>query len=231
MRSLLVTMAVAGLPAPMDFLDGAELGDANQFVAFRGKGQYEASVGAGASATQVTGTWAIKDDVVEVKATGCKGPACKDLKKDFTAQVDVVGPRAMVVKSTAPAPLFQSGAYYCRSMGCEQRVGVAIISQLPRRVMNAIEDALIDQNRGRDATVVWIAPRAAQPSDKTRIEVCGRDAARAKKIAELLAADVKKALPWIGEPVLVETPAKDCLWDAQLVVSDAVQLPPKNPKK
>lgn len=223
MLSLVTTLALAGLPTPQDFLEGAELGDASQFVALRSKGQYEATVGA----TAVTGTWAMKADTLEVKATACKGPACKELKKDFTVQAEVVAARAATLKSTAPAPLLQSGSYYCHYLGCEQRIGVVIVAQQPRRLLNAVEDALIDQNRGRNATVVWVGPKAAQPSDKTRIEVCGRDPARAKKGAELLKADVKQALPWIGEPVLVDTPATDCLWDVRLVVSDAVQLPPK----
>jgi hypothetical protein len=230
MITLVTTLVLAGLPTPQDFLEGAELGDASQYVALRSNNQFEANVGSGATATVVNGSWSMKGDTLEVKTTACKGPACKDVKKDFTAQVEVVAPRALTLQSTAPAPLVQSGSYYCHSMGCEQRIGVVIVAQQPRRLLNAVEDGLIDQNRGRNATVVWVGAKAAQPSDKTRIEVCGRDSARAKKGAELVLADVKKALPWIGEPVLVEKPATNCLWDVQLVVSDAVQLPPK-PKK
>lgn len=226
MLSLLPLLVVAALPTPADFLEGSEVGDAKQSVSLRSKGVFEAS----AEKTNVTGTWSIKDDVLSVTAADCKGPACEALKKDFTAQVDVVGMRAMVLKSTAPAPLLQSGAYYCHYLGCEQRIGVVIVSQLPRRVMNAVEDALIDQNRGRNATVVWIGERAAQPSQETRIEVCGRDPERAKKGLELLKADLKKSLPWLGTPKVVETPAANCLWDVQLVVSDGVQLPPRKKK-
>lgn len=226
MLSLVPLLVAAALPTPSDFLDGSELGDASQSVALRSKGAYEGT----ASKTTVTGTWAVTDDTLRVTAKDCKGPACGALKKDFTAKVAVVAPRAMVVQSTAPAPLLQSGAYYCHYLGCEQRIGVVIVSQLPRRVLNAVEDALIDQNRGRDATVVWIGDKAAEPSQQTRIELCGRDAARAKQGLELLQADVKKALPWIGAPKVVETPAADCLWDVRLVVSDAVQLPPRKKK-
>ncbi|MCC6334901.1 MAG: hypothetical protein IT380_13060 [Myxococcales bacterium] len=220
---LLPLLALAALPTPADFLEGSEIGDATQSISLRSKGVYEGASGK----TTVTGTWAIKDDALEVKATGCKGPECKALQKDFRAEVEVVAPRAMVLLSTAPAPFLQSGAYYCHYLGCEQRIGVAISSQLPRRVLNAVEDTLIDQNRGRNATVVWVGHRAEKPSDKTRIEVCGRDAARAKKGLELLQDDVKRTLPWIGEPEVVKTPATNCLWDVQLVVSDKVQLPPK----
>ncbi|MEW5741312.1 MAG: hypothetical protein AB1938_20485 [Myxococcota bacterium] len=223
MAPLLPLLALAALPSPADFLEGAEIGDATQSLSLRSKGVFEAT----ANKTTVTGAWTLKDDVLEVKASGCKGPECKALQKDFRAEVDVVGPRALVLLSTAPAPLLQSGSYYCHYLGCEQRIGVHISSQLPRRVLNAVEDALIEQNRGRNATVVWVGQRAEKPSDKTRIEVCGRDAERAKKGLELLLDDVKKTLPWIGEPEVVKTPATNCLWDVQLVVSDKVQLPPK----
>lgn len=226
MLSLVPLLVVSALPTPADFLEGSEVGDANQSVALRSKGAYEGT----ASKTTVTGAWTIADDTLTVTAKDCKGPACDALKKDFTAKVSVVAPRAMVLQSTAPAPLLQSGAYYCHYLGCEQRIGVVLVSQLPRRVMNAVEDALIDQNRGRNATVVWIGDKAAEPSPETRIELCSRDAERAKKGVELLKADVKKALPWIGAPKVVETPVSDCLWDVRLVVSDSVQLPPRKKK-
>lgn len=223
MLALLPLVVVAALPTPSDFLDGSEIGDAKQHVALRSKGVYEGHAGK----TTATGTWTVTDDTLTVTAKSCAGPECAAYKKDFTAKVAVMAPRVMVVQSTAPTPLLQSGSYYCHYLGCEQRIGIVISSQLPRRVLNAVEDALIDQNRGRDATVVWIGDKAAQPSQDTRIEVCGRDAERAKKGVELLTADVKKALPWIGAPKVVEPPVTGCLWDVRLVVSDAVQLPPR----
>jgi hypothetical protein len=229
MLTALLTLTLTQLPTPNDFLDNAEIGDAQQYMQLRSRGAYEAQlVDKTKGNTVVTGTWKINKDTLEVKAAACRGPSCKDAKKDYTARVSVVAARAMFIDSTAPKPFFQSGSYYCHYLGCEPRIGVEILSNAAGLgAMHAIEDHLIGHNRGRNSTVVWIGPRPEGETRKSRIEVCGRDPEKAKAGLETLKADLSDAA-WFGEYTVVEAPQKDCFWDVRLYVRDDVTPPVKS---
>lgn len=233
MLTALIALSLSQLPSPIDFIDNTEIGDAKQYIGLRSRGVYEGHlVDKAKGETVVSGSWKMMNgDTIEVKATGCKGPACKDAKKDYTAKVGVAAARAMTLLSTAPAPFFPSGSYYCHYLGCEPRIGVEIVSKGANlKGMHAVEDALIERNRGRNTTVVWIGPRSDTDTAKSRIEVCGRDPEKAKAALETLQGDLATA-PWFGEATVVEAPAKDCLWDVRLYVRDDVQPPPRKKKQ
>jgi|GEM_PF-1905407 hypothetical protein len=229
MLTALLTLSLSQLPTPLDIIDNAEIGDANQYIQLRSKGVYEGhALDKAKGNTVVNGAWKMNGDTVEVKLSGCKGPACKDLKKDYTAKVTIAAARAMLLASTAPKPFFQSGSYYCHYLGCEPRIGVEVLSKGANlRAMHAVEDHLISKNVGRNTTVVWIGQRADTDTTKSRIETCGRDPEKAKAALETLKADLADAA-WVGEYSVVETPAKDCLWDVRLYVRDDVQPPVKS---
>lgn len=229
MLTALLTLSLSQLPTPLEFIDNTEIGDANQYVGLRSRGVYEGHVLDKAKGnTEVKGTWKMTADTIEVKAASCKGPACKDQKKDYTAKVTVAAARAMLLDSKAPAPLFPSGSYYCHYLGCEQRLGTEIIaSAASLRALHAVEDHLISKNHGRNTTVVWIGQRTTGELKASRIEVCGRDPERAKKGLETLKGDLADAT-WLGEVTVVEAPQKDCLWDVRLFVRDDVQPPVKS---
>lgn len=226
MLAFLVALTLAQFPAPYDFLDNSEIGDANQSISLRSKGLYEAQASDSKKVkTLITGKWMMTADALEVRTSACKGPACKELKRDYAAKVTVVAPRVMVVASTAPKPFLQSGSYYCHYLGCEQRVGVEIVSKAAKlRLLHRIEDHLVEKNRGRDSSVVWTAAKSEIDTPATKIEICGREPERARQGVELLKADLAE-LPWVGELVVDEAPKSDCLWDVRLVVRDAVALP------
>ena len=232
MLTALLALSLSQLPSPMDFIDNTEIGDAKQYIGLRSKGVYEGHlVDKVKGETVVSGSWKLNGDTIEVKATGCKGPACKDAKKDYTAKVVVAAARAMELQSNAPAPFFPSGSYYCHYLGCEPRIGVEILSKGANlKALSAVEDALIERNHGRNSTVVWIGPRPETDTAKSRIEVCGRDPAKSKEALELLKSDLATAA-WFGEYAVVEAPQKDCLWDVRLFVRDDVQPPPRKSKR
>ncbi len=230
MLTALLTLSLSQLPTPIDIIDNAEIGDALQYIQLRSKGVYEGHlVDKAKGNTVVSGGWKMSGgDTIEVKLTGCKGPACKDAKKDYTAKVTVAAARAITLDSTAPKPFFPSGSYYCHYLGCEPRVGVEVLSKGANlRAMHAIEDHLIGKNRGRDVTVVWIGARTETDTTKSRVELCGRDPEKAKKGLELLKADLADA-NWVGDFTVVEEPQKGCLWDVRLFVRDDVQPPVKS---
>jgi hypothetical protein len=229
MLTALLTLSLSQLPTPIELIDNAEIGDATQYIQLRSKGAYEGQlVNKAKGNTIVNGTWKMNGDTVEVKLSGCKGPSCKDAKKDYTAKVTIAAARAMLLQSTAPAPFFQSGSYYCHYLGCEPRTGVEILSKGANlRAMHAVEDHLIGKNRGRDITVVWIGQRTETDTTKSRVELCGRDLEKAKKGLETLKADLAEA-PWFGDLAVVEEPVKDCLWDVRLFVRDDLHPPAKS---
>ncbi|MFT3713442.1 MAG: hypothetical protein QM817_37780 [Archangium sp.] len=229
MLTALALLTLTQLPTANDFLDNAEIGDAQQYMQLRSRGAYEAQlVDKTKGNTVVTGTWKINKDTLEVKAAGCRGPNCKDAKKDYTAKVSVMAARAMCIDSTAPKPFFQSGSYYCHYLGCEPRIGVEILSNAASLgAMHAIEDHFIGHNKGRNNTVVWIGQRPTEETKKSRIEVCGRDPEKAKAGLETVKADLSDA-SWFGEYTVVEAPAKDCQWDVRLYVRDDVAPPVKS---
>jgi hypothetical protein len=233
MLTALLTLSLAQLPSPMDFIDNTEIGDAKQYIGLRSRGVYEGHlVDKAKGETVVSGTWKmVNGDTIEVKATGCKGPACKEAKKDYTAKVGVAAARAMILQSNAPPPFFPSGSYYCHYLGCEPRHGVEVVSKgASLGALHAVEDHLIARNTGRNTTVVWIGPRTDTDTAKSRIEVCGRDPEKAKAAMEELKADMATAA-WFGELTVAEAPAKDCLWDVRLYVRDDVQPPTKTKKR
>ncbi len=232
MLTALLALSLCQLPSPMDFIDNTEIGDARQYIGLRSRGVYEGHlVDTAKGDTVVSGSWKMKGDTIEVKATGCKGPACKEAKKDYTAKVGVAAARAMILQSNAPPPFFPSGSYYCHYLGCEPRIGVEIVSKGANlKALHAVEDALIERNHGRNTTVVWIGPRTDADTAKSRIEMCGRDLEKGKAALELLKGDLATA-PWFGEYTVGEAPAKDCLWDVRVYVRDDVQPPPRKTKR
>lgn len=230
MLTALLTLTLTQLPTVNDFLDNAEIGDAQQYMQLRSRGAYEGQlVDKTKGNTVIKGSWKINKDTLEVKAASCAGPACKEMKKDYTVKVTVVAARAMFIDSSAPKPFFQSGSYYCHYLGCEPRIGVEILSNAAGLgAMHAIEDHLIAKNRARNpaTTVVWIGPRPEGETKKSRIELCGRDPEKAKAGLETLKADLADA-PWFGEYTVVEAPAASCFWDVRLYVRDDVAPPAK----
>src|SRR6185436_11917772 len=214
-----------------DFIEGAEVGTAEAYVALESKGKYHAEkIDKVAGKTVLKGTWKMKDTGagikengldqklghVDIKIASCTGPACKELKKDYALDVELLAERAMTVRSTPPDSMFPSGSYYCRYQGCEKRTGVELLAKDAKpRAMNWILDFLIDKNRKRDVTVVWWGPKLQTDAGKTRIEWCNRDAERGKKGAELVAGDLAE-LGWLGKiDPPVETKEKDCLFDVR----------------
>lgn len=204
-----------------EHLEGAEIGDATQFVAFRTGGKYYGEREDGAGRTVVRGSWRIDGQRLTVKVSSCKGPACRTFGKPWSAMVAVVAERAMTVRSEGESPPLSSGSYYCRSQGCEKRIGVELVSHRRRTdVMQRLLDFLIDKNRTRDVTVVWIGAERPAPQPRSSIEWCTRDEARGKEGAQLVAADLA-TLPWFGK--VTPTRAKgDCLFDVRVVVGDEV---------
>lgn len=231
LTTALLALSLSQLPSPQDFIDNTEIGDAKQYIGLRSRGVYEGhAIDKAKGDTSVTGTWKLNGDTVEVKTATCKGPLCKELKKDWTAKIGVAAARAMTVQSSAPAPLFPSGSYYCHYLGCEPRTGVEIVSKGANlRALHGVEDALIARNVGRNTTVVWIGARPEADTSKSRIEVCGRDPEKAKAALAELQGDLK-SVEWFGEATVVEAPAKDCQWDVRLYVRDDVQPPAKKKK-
>jgi hypothetical protein len=216
-----------GLPSVQEVIDGAEIGPAQHFVAFDSAGKYRSEQldAKGGKAAVMRGTWTLKDDVVSVKLSSCTGPACKDLKKDYTARIEIAADRAMLVESTAPGALFESGSYYCHYQGCERRVGVELLSKAAKaRAVNYLADVLIDKNKPRNQTVVWWGKRLTTEAGKTRIEYCAREEERAKKGAQQVAEDLA-TLSWIGKLEPAVSADKGCLWDVRVFVADEV-IPP-----
>ncbi|HVE81428.1 MAG TPA: hypothetical protein VND93_01215 [Myxococcales bacterium] len=226
MLAQLLVAAALGISV-QDQFDGAEIGDASQFIVFETGGKYRAETEA-KDKTVAKGTWSVQGDVLEVKVASCKGPACDKLGKGYKADVSVVAERAMTVRSTPPDSPLSSGSYYCHFGGCEKRTGMVLVTHSARApAMKYLLDYLIDKNvsRGGGLTVVWWGKKAADKAPQTEITWCGREEARAKAGAEQLAKDLSE-LAWIGAVTPRPSAAKDCLWDVQLTVKDDVELPP-----
>ncbi|MGC4122164.1 MAG: hypothetical protein QM765_47810 [Myxococcales bacterium] len=226
---LLAAVLLAAVPTPTvtDFVDGAEIGNAEHYVAFDSENRYRSELVEKAGKTHVAGTWTLDGDTISVKATGCTGPACKGLKKDYQAKLQVTAERAMVVKSDAPGAMLESGAYYCRLGGCEKRIGVILQGKAVKpRSLHYLLDFLIDQNRKRDVTVVWLGPKLTVDAGPSRIEYCTRQKEFALKGAKLVAEDLAQ-LPWIGKLEPKASEEKDCLWDVKVVLADEVAVPAK----
>lgn len=229
--TLLTAVMLSQLPTASDLLDNAEIGDAVQYISLRSRGAYEGElVDKAKGNTKVQGSWKVEGDTLQVKATSCKGPACKDAKKDYTAKATVAAERALLLETTAPAPFLPSGSYYCHYLGCEQRLGIEVVSNGANvRALHAVLDHLIEKNRGRNTTVVWIGARPTTETKQSRVEVCGRDPVRAQQALDLVKADFAET-SWFGEVAVVSEPITGCLWDVRVVVRDDV-TPPAPPRK
>ena len=222
---LLVLLCLSAMPSSQDLIDGAEIGDRNQYVYFESHNVYKAErIDKKAGNTKLAGSWSFKDDTIEVKPTSCKGPLCKELNKPYQAQVQVLAERALLVNSTGA--LFPSGSYYCHHLGCEPRVGIEVLSKNTKAAtMIWLLDFVIDKNKGRNSTVAWWGKKLqGAAAVTTHVETCGRDPEKAKKGAEELVKDLSE-LPWLGKLEPKPSAEKDCLWDVRLYVADDV-LPP-----
>jgi hypothetical protein len=224
----LLTAVLTAAPTAQDLIDGSEIGNADGYVAFESHGKYHAEkVDKTKGNTVLKGGWTLKDDVVDVKITSCKGPACKELNKPYRAEVAAAAERALLVKAIPAESMLPSGSYYCHYLGCEKRVGVELLSKNAKaKGVNFVLDTLIDKNKGRNTTIVWWGRKLADDVKKSRIEYCGREEARAKKGAAEVSADLGE-LPWVGklEPRL--TAEKDCLWDVRVFLVDDLMPPAK----
>ncbi|MBS1151881.1 MAG: hypothetical protein H6Q89_3579 [Myxococcaceae bacterium] len=226
MLPTLLTAVLAAAPTAQDLIDGAEIGNAEGYVAFESHGKYRAErVDKVKGKTLLLGTWSLTEGVVEVKIASCKGPACKELNKPYKAEVTAAAERALLVKTIPPEAMFPSGSYYCHYLGCEKRIGVELLSKNARaKSVTFVLDTLIDKNKGRNTTIVWWGRKLADDVKKSRLEYCGREGERAKKGAEEVAADLA-TLSWVGklEPTL--SAEADCLWDVRVLLADDLTPP------
>jgi hypothetical protein len=227
LTALLIAVAAAA-PQPEDLIDGAEIGNAEGYVAFESHNKYHAEkIDKAKGNTELRGTWALKDGVVEAKPTTCKGPACKELNKPYKAEVQVVAERGLLVKSIPDGSMFATGSYYCHYLGCEKRTGVELLSKGAKAsAVNYVLDSLIDHNRKRDVTIVWWGKKLADDVKKGAIQYCPREAERAKKGAELVQGDLAE-LAWVGKLEISESTEKDCLWDVRVLLPDELTPPAK----
>jgi hypothetical protein len=209
-----------------DFLEGAEIGDAVGYIALESKGGYHAErADKAAGKTVLAGKWELKDDTLAVKVASCSGPACKQLKINYTAHVEVKAERAITVRSTPADSMFPSGAYYCHYQGCERRAGVELVSKDAKaRTLNTLVDFLIDKNRKRDVTVVWWGKKLQADAGASRIEFCALKPEAAKKTAELVAGDLAE-LSDLGTLPIGPSAEPDCLWDVRVFIADGVTVP------
>jgi hypothetical protein len=233
MTTTLLLAALLGTISVQDQLDGTEIGDATQYIAFQSGGAYTAErTDEKAGTTTAKGSWKVAGDQLSVKIASCNGPACDEMGKGYTAQLAIVAERAMTVKSsTGTRGPLSTGSYYCRFQGCEKRTGVVLHTHGAKpAVMKYLHDFLIDKNRTRDVTVVWWGKKLPEKVAASKLTYCQRDAERAKKGAEVMAKDLSE-LEWIGK--LEPQPSADanCLYDVQLLVADGTELPPSARKK
>lgn len=223
---LTVIAALLAVPPVEDLVDGAEIGNAEGFVAFESHGKYSAERTDKAKGnTTLKGAWVLKEGVVDVTLKSCKGPACKELNQPYKAEVQAVAERALLVKSGSP--MFPTGSYYCHYLGCEKRIGVELLSKNAKaKAVGFILDTLIDKNKGRNTTIVWWGKKLADDVKKSSVEYCTREAERAKKGAAEVAADLAE-LAWVGKMEPSASLEKDCLWDVRVLLADDLTPPAK----
>ena len=228
MLTALLFAIAAAAPNPEDLIDGAEIGNAEGFVAFESHGKYHAEkIDKAKGNTVLRGTWVMKGEVVEARPVTCTGPACKELNKPYKAEVQAVAERGLLVKSIPSDTLFPTGSYYCHYLGCEKRTGVELLSKNAKAgAVNYTLDFLIDKNRKRDVTIVWWGKKLADTLARSSIQDCSREPERAKKGADQVAADLAE-LPWVGKLEISESPEKDCLWDVRVLLADDLTPPAK----
>jgi hypothetical protein len=222
--ALVLLLLAQGNQSVHDWLEGAEIGDREQSMTFASKGGYRAERHDVLGQTHAHGAWKLNGGTLSVTVSSCAGPHCKTFGTSFTAEVAVVGERALTVDPTPSNVPFTRGSYYCHHQGCEKRIGVRLVAHTaPAPAVRAVADRLIDRNVGRNTEVVWWAPRADGPADASSILFCPREADAAGKAADTVVADLA-GLDWLGP--LVPSPAPgDCLWDVQVTVGDAASLP------
>jgi hypothetical protein len=222
--TLLLLVLAQGNQSVHDWLEGAEIGDREQSMTFASKGGYRAERKDALGQTQARGAWKLNGGTLSVTVSSCKGPHCKTFGKSFSAEVAVVGERALTVDPTPSDVPFARGSYYCHHQGCEKRIGVRVVAHsAPSPAVRAVADRLIDRNVGRNTEVVWWAPRVETPIEATSLLYCPREAEGARKAAETVAADLA-GLDWLG-PLTPAAASGDCLWDVQVMVGDTVAMP------
>jgi hypothetical protein len=227
--ALVLLVLAQGNQSVHDWLEGAEIGDREQSMTFSSKGGYRAERHDALGQTQARGVWKLNGGTLTVTVTSCKGPHCKTFGKNFSAEVAVVGERALSVDPAPSDVPFARGTYYCHHQGCEKRIGVRLVAHTaPSPAVRAAAERLIERNVGRNTEVVWWAPRMETPAELSSVLYCPREADAARKAADTVVADLG-GLDWLGP--LVPTPATgECLWDVQVTVGDSVTMPEPAPR-
>jgi hypothetical protein len=222
--ALVLLVLAQGNQSVHDWLEGAEIGDREQSMTFGSKGGYRAERHDGLGRTQARGAWKLTGGTLSVTVSSCSGPHCRSFGKSYTAEVAVVGERALSVEPTPADVPFSRGSYYCHHQGCEKRIGVRLVAHTaPSPAVRAAAERLIERNVGRNTEVVWWAPRTETPAPLSTVLYCPREADAAQKAAETVVADLA-SLDWLG-PLIALPATGDCLWDVQVTVGDAVNLP------
>lgn len=227
--ALLLLVLSAGNQSVHDRLEGAEIGDREQAMTFASDGRYRAERHDASGQTQARGTWKLAGDRLTVTVASCKGPHCKTFGASYTAEVEVVGDRALTVDPSPRDVPFARGSYYCHHQGCEKRIGVVLAaSRAPSPAVRQVEERLIEQNVNRNTAVVWWASRSETPAERTSVVYCTREGEAARKAAEAVVSDLV-TMDWLG-PLTAVPGTSDCLWDVQVTVGDAVILPEPPPR-
>jgi hypothetical protein len=222
--TLLLLVLAQGNQSVHDWLEGAEIGDREQSMTFSSKGGYRAERHDALGQTQARGAWKLNGGTLTVTVSSCKGPHCKTFGVSFTAEVSVVGERALTVDPSPSDVPFARGSYYCHHQGCEKRIGVRLVAHsAPSPALRAVAERLVDRNVGRNTEVVWWAPRMDAPAERSSVLYCPREADAARKAADTVLADLA-GMDWLGP--LTPTAATDaCPWDVQVTVGDSVAMP------
>lgn len=221
---LVIVVAAVLTVSVQDHLEGAEIGDATQFVAFKTGGRYYAERAEPSGRTVARGSWRIEGDRVDVKVKSCSGPSCGILGAPWSAQVEVHSEGAMTVRAESPSSPLTSGSYYCKMQGCEKRIGVELVAPGARAdVLKALLAFLVEKNEARDAAVVWARAARVGPQPTTHVLWCGREGERAREGAAMVRDDLIE-LGWVDAPRVSAGPA-DCLYDVRVVIGDGVRPP------
>ncbi len=222
--ALVLLVLAQGNQSVHDWLEGAEIGDREQSMTLSSKGSYRAERHDALGQTQAHGAWRLNGDTLRVTVSSCKGPHCKTFATSFSAEVVVVGERALTVDPTPSNVPFAHGSYYCHHQGCEKRIGVRLVAHsAPSPALRAVAERLIERNIGRNTEVVWWAPRMDAPAEGSSVLYCPREADPARKAAETVVADLG-GLDWLG-PLTPTAATSECLWDVQVTVGDSVTMP------
>ncbi len=193
-------------------------------MTFSSKGGYRAERHDSLGQTQARGAWKLNGGSLHVTVSSCKGPHCKTFGSSFSAEVAVVGERALTVDPTPSNVPLARGSYYCHHQGCEKRIGVRLVAHAaPAPALRAVAERLIEHNVGRNTEVVWWAPRIDTPTEHSSVLYCPRESDAARHGAEVVAADLG-GLDWLG-PLTPTAAAGECLWDVQVAVGDSVAMP------